>query len=187
MAVIACSLSAGCLTADGGNGGQPTTEPDHGGSPATPGSGTSVPPSNDCDPADVSRPPIVRDANHSPLGYGTKPQELTGQSVADYLADFETAYAWNRILDKYAPVVSLNINTTTPWTPEKNDDGFLASSRIETEYTKEVGDDPVTRVYVASYYVSPSPVYRVETESESVDPRTHPDWELVQCGSDDTK
>jgi hypothetical protein len=107
--------------------------------------------------------------------------------VADYLADFETAFAWNRILDEHAPVTSLSIDTTTAWMPEAAGEGFLASSRIETGYTKEGDDDPTTRTYIASYYVSPDPVYRVETDSEAVDPRTHPDRQLVQCGTDTTK
>lgn len=172
MVVIAAgSLTAGCISDGGGNG---TTD-----------DGTTDPPSNECDPDDVRRPPIVEDANHPPQGYGTKPMELIEQSVGDYLADFETAYAWNRILTEHAPVTSLGVNTTTPWTPETTDDGFVAWSRIETDYTKEGDDDPTTRTYIANYYVSQGPVYRVESESEPVDAATHPDRQLVQCGSDD--
>lgn len=132
----------------------------------------------------MSRPPIVEDANHPPKGYGTKPQELTQQSVADYLADFETAYAWNRILAEHAPVTNIGVDTTTAWTPEPAGEGFLASSRIETSYAKEGSDEPTRRAYVASYFVSAGPVYRVETDSEPVDPRTHPNRQLVQCGTD---
>ncbi|MFB6303666.1 MAG: hypothetical protein ABEH47_00745 [Haloferacaceae archaeon] len=135
----------------------------------------------------MDRPPIIRDANHPPKGYGTKPRELTPQSVADYLADFETAYAWNRLLEEHSPVTNLGVDTITPWTPETAGEGFLASSRIETSYAKDPDVTPTTRTYVASYYVSADPVYRVETEDEAVDPRAHPDRRLVQCGADATK
>lgn len=142
------------------------------------------PSATDCDPAAVDRPPVVRDSNHPPQGYGTKPRELTVQSVADYLADFETGFAWNRILSEQAPVASLSVNTTTAWMPETADDGFIASSRIETEYANDSGESPTARTYVASYYVSQALVYRAETDSEPVDPRTRADRRLVQCGSD---
>lgn len=171
LIIAASSVTPGCLNT--GSGPTTPTEP----RPPSPGTGT-------CDPDNVNRPPIVRDANHPPQGYGTKPQELTPVSVADYLADFETAYAWNRILAEDDVITSLGVNTTTPWTPDATGDGFLASSRIETEYSTEEGANRVERVYVASYFVAAGPVYRVETDSESVDPRTHPDRELVQCGSD---
>lgn len=174
LAVIATGLPAGCLT----GGGEETGTPSPGGSSPEPTS---------CDPADVSRPPVVQDTDHPPEGYGTKPQELTEQSVGDYLADFETAFAWNRILAEHDPVRSLGVNTTTAWAPEPAGEGFLASSRIETDYTKEESTEPTERTYVANYHVAPGPVYRVETESEAVDPRTHSDRQLVQCGTTTTK
>jgi hypothetical protein len=136
----------------------------------------------------VSRPPEVEDTNlPAPTGYGTQPPELTEQSVADFLADFETVFAWNRILNEHAPLTSLSINTTTAWMPEPAGAGFLASSRIETGYAKEGDDGPTTRTYIASYHVAPGPVYRAETDSEAVDPRTHPDRQLVQCATDTEK
>ncbi|AZH26044.1 hypothetical protein [Haloplanus aerogenes] len=186
LAVIDSSLTAGCLTDGDGNGTTPSPTPSSGG-PTTQNGGTPSPIPSSCDPADVSHPPVVEESNHPAMGYGTKPQELTQQSVADYLADFETAYAWNRILDDHSPVARLNIDTTTPWNPEPAGAGFLASSGIETSYTPEGSEESSERAYVASYYVSPDPVYRVQTEAESVDPRSHPDRQLVQCGTDTKK
>ncbi|MDX1692072.1 MAG: hypothetical protein R3290_13720 [Acidimicrobiia bacterium] len=184
LAVLAVGASAGCL----GGGGSGT---DGGGSPSptaeaspTPSPGGGTPTPLDCDPADVARPPVVDDANHPGQGYGTKPQELTAQSVADYLADFETAYAWNRLLVEDADLTSLGVDTLEPWVPEVAGAGFLASSRLEVSFAREPSDDPTTRTYVVSYYVDPGPVYRVETADEPVDPREARDRELVQCGAD---
>lgn len=160
-------LTAGCLSGDQNGDG---------------GSSTPSPGSEDCDPDAVTRPPVVEDTDHPPQGYGTKPMELTAQSVPGYLSDFETAYAWNRILDEQESVNSLNINTVDGYTPEETDGGFLASSRIETSYTVGEEHELHERGYVTNYYVSEALVYRVETESEPTDPRTHDDSQLVQCG-----
>lgn len=127
---------------------------------------------------------MVDDANHPGQGYGTKPRELVAQSVANYLADFETAYAWNRLLVEHADLASLGVETLEPWVPEAAGPGYLASTRLEVTYATTPGADPVRRRYVASYYVSPGPVYRVETADEPVDPRDHRDRQLVQCGED---
>ena len=179
LAALAAGLPAGCL----GGGASPTpTAPPAATPTAAPGGGTPTPRS--CDPADVSRPPVVEDANHPGMGYGTKPRELTAQSVADYLADFETAYAWNRLLVEDADLASLGVDTLEPWVPEVAGAGYLASSRLEVSFAREPGDDPTTRRYVASYYVEPGPVYRVETADEAVDPREARDRVLVQCGAD---
>ncbi|MDX1746703.1 MAG: hypothetical protein R3324_12255, partial [Halobacteriales archaeon] len=176
-------VGGGCV-GGAGVGATPAPGPGDGCPPPPPAGGTPTPTQGGCDPADVDRPPEVDDAKHPPQGYGTKPQELTPQSVSDYLADFETAYAWNRILAERSPVTNLGVDTTTPWTPEAANGGYLASSRIETSYAKEGDASPTTRSYVASYFVAADPVYRVETDREAVDPRTHPDRELVQCGRD---
>lgn len=119
------------------------------------------------------------------MGYGTKPGELTDRSVADYLSDFETAFAWNRILQENEAVTGLGVNTVDGYAPEAAATGYLASSRIETHFT--VGEDHALteRTYVTNYFVSAGPVYRVETDAEPVDPRTRPDRQLVQCGEDD--
>lgn len=121
------------------------------------------------------------------MGYGTKPGELTAQSVADYLADFETAFAWNRLLVEHADLASIGVDTKEPWVPEVAGVGYVASSRIEISYASNPNEEPTTRRYVPSYYVDPGPVYRVETENEAVDPRDHRDRQLVQCGEDSTK
>lgn len=170
VAVAAALSTAGCAS-DGGDG---TDEP-------SPGEPTPAP--TDCDPDEVRRPPIVRDTDHSPTGYGTKPQTLVAQSVADYLADFETGFAWNRMLEEHSPLTNVGVDTTTPWEPEPAGDGFVAWSRIETSYVTEGSSEPVERAYVANYYVSAGPVYRVETESDPVDPRERSDRQLVQCGT----
>ncbi|MDX1748567.1 MAG: hypothetical protein R3324_21760, partial [Halobacteriales archaeon] len=183
LGVLFGGLAAGCL-GGGPDAATPPPEPGDGSPTPTPSGGTPTPGPSGCDPANVDRPQVVEDANHPPQGYGTKPQELTLQSVADYLADFETAYAWNRILVEQRPVTNLGVDTQTPWTPEAAGEGFLASSRIETSYAKQGDQSPTTRTYVASYFVSAGPVYRVETDGETVDPRAHPDRELVQCGTD---
>lgn len=185
LASLVVGVTAGCV-GTGGDGGAPsaTRSPDAGpGSPSPDGGGATPTPAG-CDPADVTRPPIVEDANHPPTGYGTKPMELTAQAVADYLADFETAYAWNRLLVEHGDLATLSVDTTTPWVPESVGPGYLASSRLEVAYGTSPDVEPVSRDYVASYYVSAGPVYRVETEDEAVDPRTHPERQLVQCGTD---
>lgn len=183
LAVLASGFTSGCLTDTGGTATTSSTTSGDGETTTTENE-TSSPTPDSCDQDDVSRPPVADGTNIGAKGYGTKPQELTEVSVAEYLSDFETAYAWNRILDEHSPVTRLNIDTTTAWTPEPADAGFLASSRIETSYTAEGDEEPVESVYVASYYVSPEPVYRVQTPEESVDPRSHPDRLLVQCGTD---
>lgn len=121
-----------------------------------PGDGDGSTPER-CEPDDVSRPPVVEDTDHRPQGYGTKPAELTEQSVADYLSDFETAYAWNPILNEHDDVKSLNVTTVDDYTPEPTDEGFLAASRIETAST--VGEDQALteREYVTNYFVSDAP------------------------------
>lgn len=184
LGILAGGLTTGCLGDGSDNGPTLSPEPGNGNSTPTADGGTRIPSPTDCDPADVNRPPIIEDANHPPKGYGTKPTELTQQSVADYLADFETAYAWNRILAAHSPVTNLGVNTTTPWTPEPAGEGYLSSSRIETSYAKEATNTAISRTYVASYYVSTEPVYRAETDDDPVDPRTHPNRQLVQCGRD---
>lgn len=170
LGTVAGVLTAGCLGDGDGNG-------------STPGDGeTPSPTPETCDPDDATRPPIVRDSNHPPQGYGTKPMELTEQSVADYLSDFETAFAWNRILQANDDLTSLGVNTVDGYTPEAADDGYRSSSRIETYYTVGEDQELTEREYVTNYYVSDGPVYRVETDSEPVDPRAHSDRQLVQCG-----
>lgn len=182
LAVLASGVTVGCLEGGGSDGATPS--PTATNETPTRTSDTPSPTPMSCDPSNVSRPPVAEDANISGKGYGTKPQELSAQSVAEYLSDFETAFAWNRILEDHGPVSRLNINTTTPWIPESAGAGFLASSRIETSYTPDGGDEAVDAAYMASYYVSPEPVYRVQTDAESMDPRSHPERVLVQCGSD---
>lgn len=175
LATVAGVVTAGCL---GGEGDGSTPSP----SPSPGDSGTPSPTLESCDPEDVTRPPIVRDSDHPPQGYGTKPMELSEQSVADYLSDFETAFAWNRILHENDDVESLGVNTVDGYTPTAAGNGYLSSSRIETHYTVAGADEPTERAYVTNYFVSGEPVYRVETESEPTDPRTHADRQLVQCG-----
>lgn len=157
-------LTAGCM---GGGGGTPTP--------------TQSPTPESCDPADVSRPPVVRDSNHPPQDYGSKPASLTDQSVADYLGSFELAFAWNRILGENDSVRSLGIETGDGYRPERAGAGYLASNRMRLEYAVGEDDESTEDEYVASYYVSAGPVYRVETDSEPVDPRTRSDRDLVQC------
>lgn len=108
--------------------------------------------------------------------------ELNEQAVADYLSDFETGFAWNRILQENTDVTSLGVNTVDGYTPEAVDTGYISSSRIEIHYT--IGEDMelTEREYVTNYFVSEGPVYRVETDSEPVDPRMRSDRQLVQCG-----
>lgn len=112
------------------------------------------------------------------MGYGTKPMELTELSVADYLSDFETGFAWNRILQENEDVNSLGVNTVDGYTPEATDAGYISSSRIETHYTVGEDHELTEREYVTNYYVSMGPAYRVETESEPADPRSHRDRQL---------
>ena len=189
LGCIATTFLAGCL-GDGNGGGQTTTtrsttEPTTS-SPTTESKTseptTTTPSTESCDPSSASRPPIVRDSNHPPQGYGTKPTELTPLSVADYLSDFETAFAWNRILQENDEVNSLGVNTVDGYQPDTVDGGFLASSRIEIHYTVGEDHELTEREYVTNYFVSEGPVYRVETDTDPVDPRTHPDRQLVQCG-----
>lgn len=118
LATVGGALAAGC-----------TVDVDEGTTPTATGSPTP----ERCDPANVTRPPVVRDTDHPPQGYGTKPTDLTAQSVADYLSDFETAFATNRILDEHDGVTSLGVDTVDGYAPEAAGAGFLASSRVETD------------------------------------------------------
>lgn len=110
--------------------------------------------------------------------------ELSEDSVATYLSDFETGFAWNRILQENDDVNSLVANTVDGYTPEAADTGYLASSRIDIRFTVGEGHGRTERSYVTNYYVSEGPVYRVETGSDPSGPRTHPDRQLVQRGKD---
>jgi len=176
LATVAAGLSAGCLGDGGGDSGTPSPTTTAGTSPT----GTPA----QCDPSDVQRPPVVEDSNLGAQGYGTKPDTLTAQSVADYLSDFETAFAWNRILAATDGLTNINVDTIDGFQPEAAGDGFLAGSRIETSYSTDGGETTTQDAYVTNYFVSPGPVYRVETDDDRVDPRDRSDRQLVQCGVD---
>lgn len=172
LAVVGAALATGCTAVDGGATPTGTAEP----------SPSDGPP--ECDPADVTRPPVATGENLDGRAYPTKPAELTDQSVLEYLADFETAFAWNRVLETAdGTVVSLNIDTLDGFFPDETGDGYLASSGMGVSYT--TADETTTqREYVASYFVSPGPVYRTESAGDAADPREQEETTLVQCGAD---
>lgn len=128
--------------------------------------------------------PSCGNTDPGPQGCPSKPMELTEDSVATYLSDFETGFAWNRILQENDDVNGLVVNTVDGYTPDAADTGYLASSRIDIRFTGGVDHEMTERSSVTNYYVSEGPVYRVETGSDPSDPRTHPDRQLVQCGKD---
>lgn len=103
----------------------------------------------------------------------------------EFLADFETAFAWNRAVGSRENVTSINVDTLDGFTPEAAGDGFLASSAMRVMFaTGQGGDETETGRfdYVASYYVGPSGVYRVETADSRIDPRDSAERQLVACG-----
>lgn len=179
LSVVGSILAVGCLgggvDAPGGTGSPPPRT-------AT-GSETAVGTPDRCDPADVTRPRVPTGTNIEGRAYPRKPTSLTVQSVAEYLSDFETAFAWNRILQTEG-VTSLNIDTLDGFIPDETGDGFLASSGMRLTYSADTAGGSEEREYVANYFVSPGPVYRVESRTESVAPRESEETQLVQCGAD---
>jgi hypothetical protein len=128
------------------------------------------------------RLPVPTGTNIAGQAYPRKPTTLTVQSVAEYLSDFETAYAWNRILATN-DVTSLNIDTLDGFVPDETGDGFIAASRTHVTYST-TDERTNERSYVANYFVSPAPVYRRESETDPVTPRGAEETVLVQCGTD---
>lgn len=172
VALCASLLTAGCAAPGGGTGGDsPPDDP-----------WTDTP---QCDPADVSRPPVATGTNIEGRPYPAKPETLTEDSILLYLDDFETSFAWNRVLESAAGVTSLNVDNLDGFTSDETGDGFLASSGIRVSYSTEDGSSD-EREYVANYFVSPGPVYRREStgDREDLDPNGE-ETVLVQCGSDD--
>ena len=170
LGVVAGALSAGCstLNEDDPGTGATTTEPVD--QPA-------------CDPADVTRPPVASGTNIEGRNYPQKPEPLSDQSILEYLDDFETAFAWNRVLQSAANVTSLNVDNLDGFTSDETGDGYLASGGIRVSYSPEDGE-PTDREYVANYFVSPGPVYRYESSTEPTTPEPgSQETLLVQCGA----
>lgn len=170
LAVAAGLLGAGCR----GTGG--------GGTPSTPTTTRGDGPPR-CDPADVTRPPVAEGGALAGREYPPKPSPLTDQSVLEFLDEFETAFAWNRVL-RTADATSLNVENRDGFAPDETGDGYLASSGMRVSYT---ADDGTTseRAYVANYFVSPGPVLRTESTDGPTTPRGGADTQLVQCGPGD--
>lgn len=184
LSAVGGALLAGCTGSDGGtrgNGASPTQ------TTGTTPTATGTPPG--CDPEDVTRPAKPEGTNIEGREYPRKPRPLTEQAIREYLDEFETAFAWNRVLRTASgTVTSINVDNLEGFPPEAADGGYLASSRMRVSYSTDRGETPTgessEREYVASYYVSEGPVVRAETDSEAVDPRTRDDARLVQCGAD---
>jgi hypothetical protein len=163
-------LTAGCTGRNGDDSGNDT--PPNG--PETP----------QCDPEDVTRPPVATGTNIDGCEYPRKPEALTDQSVLEYLDEFETSFAWNRVLGSAEDVTSLNVDNLDGFTPDETGDGFLASSGIRVTYSTEGGSSD-EREYVANYFVTPGPVYRYESSGDRATPDPQDeDTALVQCGAD---
>ncbi|WP_200531121.1 hypothetical protein [Halorubrum sp. LN27] len=174
--VIAASiglLMAGCagLNDGGSDGDAPPTDP-----------GTDTP---QCDPDDVARPPVATGTNIEGREYPRKPETLTEPSIMEYLDDFETSFAWNRILQSAEGVTSVNVDNLNGFTPDETGDGFLASSGIRASYSTEAGASD-EREYIANYFVAPGAVYRHESTGDPTAPEPRDEeTALVQCGTDD--
>ncbi|EMA29713.1 hypothetical protein [Haloarcula japonica] len=167
LAVLTGVLTAGCSAPSGD--GEPPTQPGE---------------APQCDPADVSRPPVATGTNIQGRAYPQKPETLTTDSILLYLDDFETAFAWNRVLQTAETVTSVGVNNLEGFWPDETGDGYLASSGIRVSYSTADGDRS-EREYVANYFVSPGPVYRYESSNEPVTPETDAEETLlVQCGAD---
>jgi hypothetical protein len=172
VAVSAGVLTAGCAApSDGDSDGD--TPPEQPG-PDTP----------ECDPADVTRPAVAAGTNLEGREYPRKPADLTDQSILEYLDDFETAFAWNRVLESAPDATSINVDNLDGFSSDETGDGFLASSGIRVTYS--AGDGSSTeRTYVANYFVTPGPVYRYETDDDPATPEPEDEETLlVQCGTD---
>lgn len=186
LAAVVTALTGGCT---GRNDGATSTET--GTATAPPPSETGTPtqssPSDgppQCDPEDVARPAVTTGGNLEGRAYPTKPTDLTDQSVLEYLGEFETAFAWNRVLTTTdGTVTSLNVDTLDGFVPDETGDGYLASSGMAVSTTTEDGTTN-EREYVANYFVSPGPVYRTESDGDTADPRAQGETVLVQCGTD---
>lgn len=181
LATVAATLVAGC----GGSDGEPPTDsdtPTAGATPTQPGPDTPT-----CDPEDVTRPPVATGTNIEGRPYPRKPSPLTDQSILEYLDAFETAFAWNRVLETPSTVTSLNIDNLDGFQPSETGDGFLASSGIRVTYSTDEGDTS-ERTYVANYFVTPQLVYRYESASTPATPEPADEaTQLVQCGTDEDK
>lgn len=143
-------------------------------------------PSNSCVPDDVTRPTVPSDTTLGGRSYPDAPADVTAESVARFLADFEGAFAWNRAVETREDLTNVRVDTLAEFVPEAVGDGFLASSAMRL-LTATEQDDGRTRTerddYVVNYYVGEE-VYRVETADRRVDPRDSPDRQLVACGTD---
>lgn len=136
------------------------------------------------DARDVARPPVATGTTLGGREYPPKPASLTEGSATEYLDDFETAFAWNRVLESTANVTSLNVDNLDGFPPDETGDEYLASGGTRVSYgTEGVSSDE--REYVANYFVSPGPVYRYESAGDSAAPEPRDEETLlVQCGPD---
>ncbi|GCF12692.1 hypothetical protein Harman_06270 [Haloarcula mannanilytica] len=115
--------------------------------------------------------------------YPQKPETLSTESILLYLDDFETAFAWNRVLQTSETVTSLSVDNLNGFWPDETGDGYLAASGIRVSYSTEAGSAN-EREYVANYFVSPGPVYRYESTNDPATPEPESEETLlVQCGA----
>jgi hypothetical protein len=172
LGVVVGALSAGCSASNDGDPGDGATPTEPVDQPA-------------CDPADVTRPPVASGTNIEGRNYPQKPETLSDQSILEYLDDFETSFAWNRVLQSAEGVTSLNVDNLDGFGSDETGDGFLASSGIRVSYSTEDGSSD-EREYVANYFVAPGPVYRYESDGDPAAPEPgDEETALVQFGADD--
>jgi hypothetical protein len=188
LAAVAGVVLAGCL--GGGDGGAtttvtgtPTPSPSPTPTPEPTATPTATPDTGACDPSAVTRPAVATDSAVGGQSYPSKPESLTEASVAEYLSEFETAYAWNRAVGG-GSVTGVNVDTLDGFLPDVAGEGYLAGSRMRVTVTDDEAE-ATERAYVASYYVAPAPTDRVETPEGRVDPRDRTDRTLVACGTGD--
>lgn len=120
-----------------------------------------------------------------PSEYPEKPKSLSLDSVATYLAEFETAFARNRVVDEMT-VKSVKVEIQGEFDGSETGAGFVASSNVQVMYTMDTNDTETALgdiEYAANYYVDSELVYRIQTDTETVDPRDGGSKRLVQCGS----
>jgi hypothetical protein len=137
-----------------------------------------------CDPADVTRPPVPTDAAVEGQSYPTVPAQLTTESVTAYLAEFETAFAWNRAVAEYSDATAVRVQTLDSFEPVA-DDGFRATGRMRVFVVIDEGGDE-RRVErddsVVGYAVGDDGgLFRAELADRTTDPRDSPERQLVAC------
>jgi hypothetical protein len=182
--VGAAATLAGCsgVTTDGGDSvtdGRPAATTD-------PGTTTTVDDTtaDSCAPADVTRPAVPTGTELDGRPYPQPPAGPTTGSVAQYLGDFERAFAWNRALGEFPDVLGIRVQTLDGFEPVETGDGFRATGLMRLLVVTERADGGRRARrgdYVVSYTLDDGGVYRRETADSGTDAGSNSDGQLVAC------